>query len=535
MRWRLSAACVLAALAVGAAGAPNGRASQPEPYDIILYGGRVLDGTGNPWYRADIGIRGGFIVEVRDLAGVPARRVVDISGHYVAPGFIDTHTHAGGALDEEERSGARPLLSQGITTIMANPDGGGPVDLRAQRGGLLEHGLGVNVGLMIGHAAVRREVLGMEDRAPGPDEFEAMKGLVLTAMEQGAFGLSSGPYYAPGSFAETSELIELARVSGRYGGVYQSHIRDEADYSIGLSAAAEEVIEIARESGARGIVTHIKALGPRVWGLSARVIMQIQQARDRGVEVFADQYPYHASSTSLGAALLPRWAEAGGREALEERLADEETAGRIRAEMVENLERRGGAERIQFTGGGPDREGRTLAEVADAVGGDPVDAAMRILARGSPSIVSFNMHRDDIAAFMRQPWTMTASDGSLPRFGVGQPHPRAYGTFPRKIRYYALEEGVVDLPSAIRSMTSLPAAVFRVPDRGLVRPGMAADLVVFDPDRIRDRATFEEPHRYAEGVVHVLVGGEFAVEEGVFTGGLHGTILVPAGRRGMEP
>ena len=297
MRRTITAASAAACLLLAAVAASPGRTSQPEPYDVILYGGRVLDGTGNPWLRADIGIRGGFIAAVGDLAGVAARRAVDVSGHYVAPGFIDTHTHAGGALDDEESSRARPLLSQGITTVMANPDGGGPVDLRGQRAELLQHGLGVNVGLMSGHAAVRREVLGTEDTDPDEGELEAMRGLVLTAMEQGAFGLSSGPYYAPGSYAETPELIELARVAGRYGGVYQSHIRDEADYSIGLSAAVAEVIQIAEASGARGIVTHIKALGPRVWGLSGRVIMQIQQARDRGGEVFADQYPSHASST----------------------------------------------------------------------------------------------------------------------------------------------------------------------------------------------------------------------------------------------
>jgi len=534
MRGRLAAVCVLAGLLVVGLTPPSGGASMPEPLDLILYGGRVLDGAGNPWYRADIGIRGGFIVEVGDLAGVPARRVVDISGHYVAPGFIDTHTHAGSALDEQERSAARPLLLQGVTTIMANPDGGGPVDLRGQRAGLLEHGLGVNVGLMIGHGSVRREVMGMEDRAPTEAEMEAMRGLVLTAMEDGAFGLSSGLYYAPGSYADTEEVIELARVVGRYGGVYQSHVRDEADYTVGLSAAVDEVIRIARSSGTRGIVTHIKALGPRVWGLSGRVIMQIQQARDQGVEVFADQYPYHASSTSLGAALLPRWAEAGGREDLAKRLEDPETAGRIRTAMRENLDRRGGADRIQFTGGGPERQGRTLAEVAADMGTGPVDAAMAILAESSPSIVSFNMHPEDIRGFMRQPWTMTSSDGSLPRFGEGQPHPRGYGSFARKIRHYVLDEEVVDLPFAIRSMTSLPAAVFRIPDRGVIRAGSVADLVVFDLERIRDTATFEEPHQYAEGVEHVLVAGSFAVEEGVVTAERSGTVLVPA-RSGRGP
>src|SRR5690606_6005485 len=228
------------------------------------------------------------------------------------PGFIDVHSHAGPGLATRELSGARPLLAQGITTVFVNPDGGGPVDLVQQRRDLLEHGLGVNVALMVPHGSVRRAVLGMEDRAPTPEELERMKALVREGMEAGAFGLSSGPYYAPGSFADTEELIALARIAAEHGGVYTSHIRDEADYTIGVVAAVDEVIRVAREAGLPGIVTHAKVLGPRVWGYSGAVVKRIQRARDAGIEVFADQYPYEASSTSLAAALLPRWAQAGG-------------------------------------------------------------------------------------------------------------------------------------------------------------------------------------------------------------------------------
>ena len=499
-----------------------------ETYDVVIRNGRVLDGTGNPWYRADIAISGGRIAAIGDLSNVRARKVVDATGLYVAPGFIDTHSHAGPGLATPELSAAQPLLAQGITTVVVNPDGGGPVDLVEQRKALLKHGLGVNVALMVPHGSVRRAVLGMQDRAPDAAELERMRALVRAGMEAGAFGLSSGPYYAPGSYATTEELIELAKVAAAYGGVYSSHIRDESDYTIGVVAAVDEVIRVAREAGLPGIVTHIKALGPRVWGYSSAIVQRIERARDEGVEVYADQYPYEASSTGLDAALLPRWAQAGGRDSLRARLDDPALRQRIRAAVVENLERRGGAARIQFAHYRNDHsiEGKTLDEVARARGMDPVDLALEIIRAGSASIVSFNMHRADIATFMRQPWTMTASDGDLVRMGVGVPHPRAYGTFPRKIRKYVLEEGVVDLPFAIRSMASLPARVYGMHGRGMIAVGNAADLVVFDLDRIADRATYQAPHQLATGMVHVLVNGRFAIEDGrLIEDGRHGRVL----------
>lgn len=524
MKRRLAA--ILAVAGLGALLAAP--ASAQQRYDVLIRNARVLDGKGNPWFRGDVAVAGGRIAAVGDLGDASAERVIDASGLYVAPGFIDVHSHAGPGLATRELSGARPLLAQGITTVFVNPDGGGPVDLVQQRRDLLEHGLGVNVALMVPHGSVRRAVLGMEDRAPTPEELERMKALVRRGMEAGAFGLSSGPYYAPGSYADTEELIELAKVASEYGGVYSSHIRDESDYTIGVVAAVDEVIRIAREARLPGVVTHIKALGPRVWGYSTALVHRIERAREQGVEVYADQYPYAASSTGLGSALLPRWAQAGGSDSLAARMDDPATRARLRAEMLENLDRRGGADRIQFASHPQDRsiEGKTLQEVADARGVDPIDLAMELIRAGAPGIVSFNMHEADIATLMRQPWTMTASDGTLVRMGVGVPHPRAYGTFPRKIRKYVLEEGVVDLASAIRSMTSLPASVFRLADRGTIDVGKVADLVVFDLDRLTDRATFQEPHQLSEGVVHLLVNGRFAIEDGRFVeDGLHGQVL----------
>jgi N-acyl-D-aspartate/D-glutamate deacylase len=497
-----------------------------QQYDVLIRGGRVLDGTGNPWYYADVAISGDRIAAIGNLSGASATRVIDANGMYVAPGFIDSHSHAGGGLAQETLSAARPLLAQGITTVFVNPDGGGPIDMVRQRADLLAHGLGVNVAQMVPHGSVRGEVLGSADRAPTDAELARMKMIVRDGMVAGAFGLSSGPYYAPGSFAKTDELVELARIAAEYDGVYTSHIRDEADYTIGVVAAVDEVIQIAREAELPGIVTHIKALGPRVWGFAGALVRRIERARERGIEVYADQYPYEASSTSLAAALLPRWSQAGGGDSLRARLADGPTRARIRAEMVDNLDRRGGADRIQFASWVDNSvEGSTLAAYAAQLGVEPIDAAISMIERSSPGIVSFNMDDDDIELLMRQPWTMTSSDGTLVDMGSGVPHPRAYGTFPRKLRVYVVERNVVGLEQAIRSMTSLPATVMNVRDRGVLRAGSFADIVVFDLARVRDTATYQEPHQLAEGMTHVIVNGRLAVDGGTFGQVLHGRVL----------
>lgn len=496
-------------------------------FDVIIRNGRVFDGTGNPWFLADVGLRGGYVAAVGDLSGETAPVDLDATGLFVAPGFIDTHTHAGGGLATPELSHARPLLAQGQTTILANPDGRSPLDLAAQREALLQDGLGVNVGQMVGHGSLRQAVLGMEDRFATDGELEQMKTLLRAGMEEGAWGFSAGPFYTPGSYSDTREHVELAKVAAEYGVPYQSHVRDESDYTVGVIAAVEEIITVSRESGVPAVFTHAKVLGPRVWGFSQAIVHRIERAREEGLEIYADQYPYPASATGLSAALLPRWSQVGGQDSLRARLQDPEVLARIKTEMVENLDRRGGADRIQFRrfGQDPSIEGRLLSDVAAERGLDPIDQAVEFFQVGSPTIVSFNMHEKDIATFMAQPWTMTSSDGDLVTWGEGVPHPRCYGSFPRKIRHYVEEEGVIDLPFAIRSMTSLPAQVYRIPDRGLLQVGMAADVVVFDLDAVRDKATFTEPHQLSEGMVHVFVNGQAAIQGGEFTGAMAGEVL----------
>ena len=503
------------------------RPAAAQEYDVLIRSGRVFDGSGNPWLRADVAIRGDRIAAMGDLKQASARIVIDAAGLYVAPGFIDTHSHAGPGLASEQLSHGRPLLAQGVTTVFVNPDGGGPVDLAQQREALLRHGLGVNVAQFVPHGSVRNEVLGMEDRRATPAELERMQALVRRGMQEGAFGLSSGPFYAPGSYSDTAELVALARAAAEKGGAYQSHIRDESDYTIGVLAAVDEVISVAREARLPGVVTHVKALGPSVWGMAPRIIDRIEKARAQGIEVWADQYPYEASGTGLAAALLPRWAQAGGANALKERLASEEQRKKIRAAMVDNLARRGGAARLQFRRvvSDPKLEGRKLSDVAKERGVDPVDLALQLLEKGGAGVVSFNMSEDDVRALMRPAWTMTASDGDLVPEGEGVPHPRSNGTFPRKLRRYALDEPVVGVEHALRSMTALPARVYRLADRGELRPGAYADVVVFDIQTLRDRATYAEPHRLAEGMRHVFVNGRAALRDGALTAERAGRVL----------
>lgn len=507
--------------------APILAACSPAPYDLVLQGGRVVDGTGSPPVVADVGVRNGLVAGVGDLSDAAAGTVLDVTGLYVAPGFIDTHSHAGPGLAMEELSHAEPLLAQGLTTVVVNPDGGGPVDLVEQHAGLEEEGLGVNVAQLVGHGSVRDRVMASDDRAPTEAELDEMRALVRAGMEAGAWGLSSGTFYTPGSYSENSELIELAHVAAEYGGIYTSHIRDESNYTIGVLAAVEEVIDVSRQSGITGVVTHIKALGPPVWGSAAAMVERIEAARAEGLSVYADQYPYLASATGLSAALLPRWSQAGGSAAFAERVADPDTHARIREAMVENLARRGGADRIQFRRfeEDPSIEGRLLSEIAADRGADPIDVALELILQGGPSIVSFNMSEEDLLTLMTREWTMTSSDGGLPLFGVGVPHPRSYGAFARKIGVFVFQDAVMSLEAAVRSMTALPAEVMGMEDRGRIEEGMVADLVVFS-DYFKDNATFTEPHQLSSGVVHLFVGGEAAILNSAFTGARAGQVLV---------
>jgi N-acyl-D-aspartate/D-glutamate deacylase len=489
-----------------------------QQYDIVIKGGTIIDGSGNIGMGTDIGIIGDRIIKVGAIDG-KAKKIIDATGYVVSPGFIDVHSHASGGLTEADRSDAKSLLTQGLTTVFINPDGGGSIDLNKQDSALLHDGLGINVAQMVPHGSIRREVMGMDNRLATDEELEKMKAIVTREMNKGAFGLSSGPFYTPGSYSDTRELVEVTKVIAPFNGVYTSHIRDESNYTIGLEAAVDEVITVAREAEVTGIVTHIKALGPPVWGMSQKIIANIEKARAEGVNVYADQYPYNASATGLGAALLPRWSQAGGHEALLQRLNHPDTLSMITAEMEANLLRRGGPDRIQFRYFEPDPsvQGKTLEEVSSSWNLDPISAAIKMIRPGKGiGIVSFNMSDEDVHNFMQQTWTMTCSDGSYPRWGEGVPHPRSIGSFPRKIRKYVLEENVISLPHAIYSMTGLSAEVFGLKDRGIIREGAIADIVIFEREKMNDKATFTDPFQYSEGIIYSILNGEVAIDNEEF-------------------
>jgi N-acyl-D-amino-acid deacylase len=511
---------------------PVTQPARPSTFDVLIRNGRVMDGSGNPWRRADIGITSTRITAIGRLSTAQAKTIIDVRDRLITPGFIDVHSHAAEGLRRETLRQGRPLLAQGVTTIVANPDGGGPVDLAAQRSELQNGGIGLNVVQLIGHGSVRNAVMERANRRATPEELERMRELVRRGMEQGAFGLSSGLFYTPGSFADTEELIALAAVAGEFGGVYTSHIRDEGNYSVGVVAAVEEVIRIAEQAHTVGIVSHMKALGPDNWGLSVPSIAKIDDARSRGVQVFADQYPYEASSTSLRAALLPGGIQLPSSDAIareNESLSDEEKRSRETLETTirENLGRRGGASAIQIAAYRPDPslEGKTLADIAHSRNMTPEGAALELMARGSVSIVSFNMSEEDIRHIMTRPYTMASSDGGLVLPSEGQPHPRDYGAFARRLAVYVRERGVVSLEFAVRSMTSLPASVFGLNDRGWIREGAIADLAIFDPTLVRDRATYTNPHQLAEGMAYVLVNGKVVIDDGKFNDTLAGEVI----------
>jgi N-acyl-D-amino-acid deacylase len=504
------------------------RASQAgRQADVLLRNGRLCDGTDVPLVPGGLALRGNRIVAVGDLDGWSAPREIDVRGQVIAPGFIDVHSHAGQGLTRKGLHTARPLLAQGITTILVNPDGGGPLDLTAQADGYRSSGIGVHVAQLIGHGTIRRAVLSMDDRAPSPVELDRMRAHVRTALDAGAIGLSSGLFYAPGFFAKTDELVALMDVVGTAGGVHTSHIRDEGTYTVGLLAAVDEIITIAEATATTGVVSHMKALGPDAWGLIPTCIERIEAARRRGVRVFADQYPYEASSTSLAAALLPRAAQAGGADALASRLADPAGRQALLPAVAENIRRRGGPASLVIAHYPPEPalEGQSLGDVAASRGAPPEVAALDLIAVRDVSIVSFNMSMDDIDALMTRPWTMTSSDGAIAFPGEGRPHPRGNGAFTRKLTTFVRDRQLLRLPEALQTMTRLPANVFGLTAHGRLEPGAIADVVVFALAQLEDRASYMDPHQIASGMSYVFVDGVAAIDEGRFTDALAGRVL----------
>ena len=504
-RWKI-AFLLSAAASAGTAGATR------EPVDLIIRGGTIYTGSSAP-FVGDVAVAGDRIAAVGRRLRNPARRILDARGLIVAPGFIDPHTHLAEPLasDDAQVRLVAGFLMQGVTTAFIGNDGIGNPDIASVLDRARTAPVGINYAAYVGFGPVRRAEVGDTDRPPTAAELARMRAMVASAMCQGALGFSTGLFYAPQNFARTDEVVALAREAGLRGGVYDSHIRDESSYSIGLAASIDEAIAVGRQAGLPVNISHIKALGVDVHGQAANIIQRIEAARRDGQRITADQYPWSASGTTLMAALVPNWAQDGGRAQLLRRLDDPSLAQRLRAEMADNLRRRGGATELLITGG-PNR-GRTLADVAGA--DDPVATAIRLIRESDRPVASFNQTDSDIELFMRQPWVMTGSDAT-------NGHPRAYGSFARLYGEYVKRRGVLSLREFIERSSTRTAETFGLVDRGRIGPGAFADIVVFDPRTFSARATYELPNLLAAGVRTVLVNGVAAVEDGALTGAAAG-------------
>ena len=521
-RERALAAAVGAIVVLGTTGchAPD--------YDVVLVGGTVYDGSGGEPFVADVGIEDGMITAVGDLADATAFEALDVSGLLVAPGFIDAHSHA--ELDEPWGRDAHTFLTQGITTVVLGLDGGGSPDVASVLEGWEELGIGVNALYFVGHNAVRRRVMGNEPRAPEPAELDSMKALVRKGMEEGAFGLSTGLFYTPGTFSETGEVIELAQAAAEWeGAIYDTHDRDLGATwgGVGYDASVAEAIRIAEESGLRGIFSHFNPQGATNYGRAAVGARMIEEARARGVEMYAAHHPYTATQSNLRSYALPRWSSSGTTEEVLARFEHPDSAEILRAQILESLAMRGGAEKILIVEEDERLNGRTLAALAVEWDQTVPETVRTVIAEwGNASVMNLDLYDIENTRYLaRMPWMMTCTDGRTPAPGQRVGHPRAAGAFPRKMRLFVQEGGDIDLAFAIRSFSGLAADFFGLNDRGYVEEGRRADVVVLDLDAYHDRATMEEPRLLSEGVVHALVNGRFAIRDGDFLGVLAGMAL----------
>ena len=526
-------------------------------YDILIRNAKVVTGTGAPWIEADIGIKNGIVERIGYLPHAQADRVIDAQGLFAAPGFIDMHNHSDLAILSYPEAGN--ALLQGVTTLVIGNCGFSAAPVLPERLEVFrEHWArlapfpveitwssfaeylrvveekrpGVNIAPLVGHNTVRLNAMGIENRAPTEGELEEMRRLVAEAMEAGAFGMSTGLIYVPGVFSRTEEIVELAKVVAHYGGIYATHMRSESDR---LVEAVEEALRIGREAGVQVEISHLKAAGRENWGKVRYVLSLVEDARFRGLEVTCDAYPYTAGMTGLSA-LLPPWALEGGPEEMLRRLEDPSTRRRIIDELVKGAVT-GTSERlaalagwrgivIAYSDSCKECEGRSIAEIASMWGEDPAEAMLDLLLRdrGRTSVVLNLMNQDDVDYVVTHPLVMIGSDSWVapPR---GKPHPRFFGTFPRVIRRYVVEKGVLTLEEAVRKMSAMPATKLGLWDRGLLLPGFAADIVVFSLEEIRDRASYENPTEPPSGVRYVIVNGEVAVEDGELTGARAGRVL----------
>lgn len=503
-----------------------------DSFDLVITGGRIVDGSGNPWYRADVGLVGERITRIGDLSSAHAAHTIDATGLTVAPGFIDPHTHAlPGIFDVPN---AESSLLQGVTTLTDGNDGSSPLPIGEHYAAITAKKISPNWAVFVGQGTIREAVIGKEDRSATVAEIAQMKQMVRDAMEQGALGISTGLFYVPGSFTPTEEIVELSQVAAQYKGIYISHMREEASQIV---ESVLETIRIGVEAKIPVQITHHKVIGAQNWGQSKETLRLVDEARAQGVDVTIDQYPYTASQTSI-TALIPQWAQEGGREQLLARIKDPETQAVVKAAVIDKIlfDRGGGHPKnvVISRSWDPAMEGKNLAELAAERGLAPTpanaaDVVFDIIRGGEAFAVYHAIGPEDVDRIMQHPASAIGSDGPVGVFGEGAPHPRQYGSFARVLGHYVRERNVITLEEAVRKMSSASALRLGIHDRGLIARGYFADIAIFDADEIIDTATFENPHQYASGMKYVLVNGEIVVEDGRHTGRRPGRVLYGPG------
>ncbi len=502
-------------------------ANTAEQYDLVITNARIVDGTGNPWFRGSVAVKDGRIVKVGRIDTSNAKQTIDAQNKIVAPGFIDVHTHVEGIY---ETSLAENFVRMGVTSLITGNCGASVTDIKSFLGRIKEKPLAVNLATLIAHGSVRAQVMGLDNRAPTVEEQTKMNALVEQGMKDGAVGLSTGLIYIPGTFAKTEEVVELAKVAARFGGIYASHIRDEGTDVV---KSIEEAINIGEQANIPVEISHFKISSKKLWGKTETTIGLVEAARRKGLNVTVDQYAYTASSTSLDAR-MPTWAIAGGREEGKKRLADKAAREKIVKEMKEELKKKDFKDfSFAYVAGyapNPEYNGKNILEITKMNKNSKkldaqIEQIFEMYKSGGAGMVYRVMSETDVQNIMRQPFTMIASDSSVRVFGEGMPHPRGYGNNSRVLAKYVRELKLITLEDAIRKMTSLPAQTFNLSDRGLIKEGFAADLVIFDENTITDKATFEQPHQYSEGFSSVIVNGEVVFDGSKMTGKMAGQAI----------
>lgn len=489
--------------------------------DLLIENGLVYNGFDTKPNNYSIAIKHDKIVFIgnKNSVNINAKKIIDASNLIVSPGFIDPHTHADRDLKSSKKSHNKPFMFQGITTVVVGNDGNSLFPSSKYFKIYNKNGIGTNVVTLVGHGTVRNQVMGKSDRIATKEEIKQMQNLVQKEMDEGAFGMSTGLFYSPGSYSDTEEVVELAKIVSKNDGIYDTHLRDESSFSIGVINAIKEAIEIGEKANIPIHLSHIKCLGVDVWDKSEEIIELVENAQKRGIKVSANQYPYEASATGLKSAVVPRWAESGGKDSLFVRYKNSKYTKRILEETKKNITRRGGADKLLIVRSkNKSFLGKNLLEISQEMKLLPEVAVFEILKTGYIGVASFNMKADDINNFMMQDWVVTGSDGN-------SGHPRKYGTFPRKYNKYVLENELIDLSTFINNSTSKTAEIFKIKNRGVLKEGNFADIIIFNPKTFKDKADYSNAFKLSEGIIYSIINGKISIDEGKFSNNLNGRVL----------